>query len=1497
MGLVDWVRAVRALATEERRRGVSIVGDRAYVEFRGIGEDQLPAFAEAIEERLPELGEVRSHDINPFTRRVGLRFASGVPTRRALEAFVDTAERALTAQANGPSVVLDSERVLPDDEQLELQRAVEAIADAAGLSTALVLKLLPIVPRAMGANAAGIIFLVQNIPSLRRPLDERLGRERADFVLTLALSSAYGFGQRPLSALVGLTSKLVSLRELRARRELWEAIAPEWGEDPASPEDLQPQTVPRPVRLPRGPVEKHADRVRMMAAGTFGVSLATTRNPARAVAAGFAALPTPAWLGRELYCSELGRLMAQRGTLALAPDALRRLDRVDCLVLPAELMSREKFAVGEVFGHWDLSKAEARVVARRLFSPDHPLRVQKSEDGYALGPLKMLPVHASEELQQRAEEHAQRGALVLALSKGGDVCALLEVRVAPQRGNDELIDAARRAGMRVVLASDDVSATEAHHPDEVIPGGEGLANGIRRLQAEGHTVCFASRGPSPGLAVADIGVGLRVAGLPTPWGAHIITADDPLELATLVHGCTAARTVSAQSVRLAMGAAAVGTLVSAGGVTLSASRRVMFVVNGVSMVSMLNGLRRSAAVGRELPLLVDPTPWHALEAPGVLARLGSRPEGLAHRSLPLTRQTRVAKRSSSLAELAGAIRAEALNPLAPLLAAGAGLSAAVGSMADAGIVAGVGGVNALIGGVQRFRTERAIHQLVDEAQPRVRVRRDGEAVWLGADELVRGDVVILGQGDLVPADCRILEADALEVDASSLTGESLPVLKSAAPSFAENLADRSSMLYAGTTVAAGRASAIVVALGEETAAQRGVTVAAPDEMRGGVEERLRQLMRMTGPVAAAAGTALVAGGLLRGRRVDDLVSTGVSLAVAAVPEGLPLLATAAQLSAAERLSQRGALVRNPRCIEALGRVDVICLDKTGTLTEGRIELGSIHDGAIEEEVHELSGARRDVLRAALRSVTRADDGSIADPTDSALAGAAKAASVGASDNESPFERVAERAFESGRGYQAVLGNDNGKMVLLVKGAPESILPRCSRYAPDGESVSMPQSQEKLLATVASLASRGLRVIAIAEGGVDKELDTADEQACDGLLADPGRLTLLGLLAFRDPVRSSSAEGIVGLRRAGVRVVMLTGDHPSTAEHVAREVGLLSGGRVVGGAGLSRMSDAQLEAALEDTVVFARVTPAQKVRVVRALQRAGRVVAMVGDGANDAPALRLSDVGIAVGKRSTPAARNAADIVLADARMHTLVDAIVEGRAMWISVRDAVSILVGGNLGEIGFTVAVGGVTGRPPLSPRQLLLVNFLTDIAPAMAIALRPPTIKNMQQLAQEGPDASLGSPLNRDIVSRAIVTAMGAGGAWTVGRLTGGRSRARTIALAALVGSQLGQTLRTGGLNRPVLLTSIGSFAALAGVIQMPGLSQVFGCRPLGPIAWSIAVGAAGAATAAGYVVDPVVHAMADILGATGDEDVDLNSLGVRVPDNQQQAAEQAAASRLLN
>ena len=349
------------------------------------------------------------------------------------------------------------------------------------------------------------------------------------------------------------------------------------------------------------------------------------------------------------------------------------------------------------------------------------------------------------------------------------------------------------------------------------------------------------------------------------------------------------------------------------------------------------------------------------------------------------------------------------------------------------------------------------------------------------------------------------------------------------------------------------------------------------------------------------------------------------------------------------------------------------------------------------------------------------------------------------------------------------------------------------------------------------------------------------------------LEFVGLLGLADPVRPTATDAVRQLAGAGVQIVMITGDHPSTAEAIAAELDVLNGRLVVTGPELDDLDDDQLAAKLADIAVFARMSPLQKARIVAALQRAGRVVAVTGDGANDAAAIRLADVGVALGTGATSAAREAADLVVTDDRIETIADAIVEGRAMWASVRDALSILLGGNLGEIAYTLA-SGLTGSSGLNARQLLLVNLLTDMLPAMAIAVRPPPGVTPEQLLAEGPETSLGSALNHDIAVRAATTAGAAYAARLVARLTGGPGRADTVGLVALVSAQLLQTMVVGDRSPVVLGAGAVSLGALGFVIQTPGVSQFFGSRPLGPGGWAIGLGSAAVATLISAAVPPV-------------------------------------------
>jgi cation-transporting ATPase I len=1324
----------------------------------------------------------------------------------------------------------------PADHAEGLRRLVELLADTAAFFFGLGLRFSPLPVMPFAGNFVAILSLMQSVPSLREGLERRLGRERAAFILNLATSLAQGVAQRPYNSFVDSLHKLFALGEVRSQSDLWQRRENDLCRAP----EVMPPSVERserPVPLPRGPIEEYADQAVFVSLGGFALSFLTTRSFQRASAALFGGIPRPARLGRDVFAARLSQALAERGVLVLDADVLRRMDRIDCLVLDDDLLARREFVLGAVVSDDPEDSREDRHHAELLFNPKRPLEV-RTDGLWQLGPFRRSEATAEPVLVQHALARSRSGGLVLSLERAGRMVAVVEVEILAQTGVEQLIDAAHDAEVRVVAVSSDPGLVSDLNVDDVIPASEGLLAGVRRLQREGHGVCVVSAQSGPALAAADCGIALCSSDRPTAWSADLLVGKDLGDVHFIIQAFGSARRVSKRCVNIALTAATLGTVASAGGILPFSHRRVMFVVNSATLVAMFNSVRASRSLElTALPAPRDPTPWHALDAEGVLARLGTSAYGLSRSEVDRRRgSVEWSREPGGLSGLGEAITDELFNPLAPLLAAGAALSAMVGSLSDAAMLGSVVGMNAVAGGVQRFRTERRIRILSRSAPARALVRRGGSERWLEEHDLVVGDLLVLGPGDTVPADCRVVEARGLEVDASSLTGESLPVVKLAEPSFELQIADRSSMLYAGTAIAAGNALAVVVAAGDATVSRHGALGARATRGQGGVEKRLRALMDLTGPVAIAACVGVVGGGLLRGRKLEDLVGSGVSLAVASVPEGLPILATAAQLSAAERLSQRQALVRNPRSIEALGRIDTICVDKTGTVTRGQLELCEIYAGGRFLPLSECSGHELGAIAVGARATaTEQRRLGAADPTDDALRRAGAHLAVGVELGAPGWHRASEVHFTPGRNYHATLATTAQGPLLSVKGAPEVVLAMCS--VERGGGALEPADRERLSSQAASLAERGLRVLAVAERRYPALQTLQPEHV--------GELEFVGFLAFSDPVRPSAKRAIAGIRRAGVRTLMLTGDHPRTAEAIASELDLLDGRRVVTGDELGSWSDEQLDLTIDSVGVFARVTPSQKVRVVRALQRTGHVVGMVGDGTNDAPAIRLADCGIAIGEHGTQAARGAADVVLMDGRVETLVDAIVEGRAMWASVRDAVSILLGGNLGEIGFTLGVGLIEGRPPLNARQLLLVNLLTDVAPAMAIALRPPSADSRELLATMTPEETLGKPLNRQIAARALATAMGASSAWVVARFTGTQSRARTVALAALVGSQLGQTLRSGGSSRPVVVTSLLSTAALVTVIQTPGLSHFFGCRPLGPLGWGTAIVASIAAT----------------------------------------------------
>ncbi|HUJ65292.1 MAG TPA: cation-transporting P-type ATPase [Acidimicrobiales bacterium] len=1413
---------------------------RAHLEVRGAQQAGHEQLAKDLETALCEVEGVLWAQVNGTVGRVVVAYDPPGPALEELVGVVEAVEAGYD---------LDGDRLPPDRPEhpadIEpLRRAAVALgADVAGLWVSVFGQLLRATP--VPVELAALLSLADQQPRARAFVERLVGAPGADLGLGVASALAQAVAQGPLGLVVDIGHRVHQVSELQARRAAWERLEPGLCATPAvlAPPAVGAGRQSGPLR--GGPVERYADRATLASLGAGGAALALTGNPRRSAGLLVAGLPKASRMGRETFAAVVGRELARRDVLVMDHTALRRLDRIDVAVLDVRaLLGPPMLGAIETFG---VPEDEVRAVLAELFDPTGSRPVARHGQ-WMIAPFPVLRrLGIAVPSRVTAPPGSPEGAAgLLGVARAGVVVASVALDTAVDPLAQPLAATVRQAGLELALAGGSRWQAEQFQVDRSVPGGARLARSVRTMQAGGRGVLLVSVGSAhEALAAADLSVGIRAPHAVVPWGADLLSPEGLVDAHLIVEATVAARRVSTLSAQLALTGSGVGGLSAILGPAYGASRRAALAVNGAALAAQIQALISARALtGRSRPIPEVSRPWHDMGVTEVLTTLGTDPAGLRPDQV---RERWVAppRTAPTLIRLSRAVGAELTNPLTPVLGLGAALAAAVGSVTDAGLVAGVVGANALIGGVQRLRAEVSIERLIEVSNTPVAVQRSGGPGLVGSDELVMGDLVELVAGQVVPADCRVLDAEGCEVDESVLTGESLPVVKEPATTPGVDVADRSCMLYEGTTISSGRTRAVVVALGSGTEAGRSLAE-APEPPPSGVESRLSSLTALTLPITVASGAAVAGIGLARARSPRQAIVSGVSLMVAAVPEGLPLLASVAQLAAARRLSSRGALVRHPRTIEALGRVDTLCFDKTGTLTMGEIRLQRISDGDVDEPIAALGPRSRTVLAAALRASPDSDGDAIdrlLHATDRSVLVGARAVGVTAADGLGDWEALGELAFDSARGFHAAVGNSPGGARVAVKGAPEVVLPRCTSWCgPDGSQCLSDSVRHQLEQVVERMAGRGLRVLAVAERQSSERAEVADERVAN--------LELLGFLGLADSVRPTAAAAVADLRAAGINVAMITGDHPSTARAIGDELGMVNGHRVISGREIDRLSDDELDAALPQVSIFARVTPAHKVRIVRGYQRIGRVVAMTGDGANDAPAIRLAHAGIALGDRGSPAAREAADIVVVDDRIETILACIVEGRAMWTSVRDALAILIGGNLGEVGFTVAASALTGTSPLRARQFLLVNLLTDMLPAMTIALRPPTNRPAATLLHEGPDASLGSSLTRQIALRATTTAAGALGAWVLARATGSTGRANTVALVALVGTQLGQTAAVGGHSPLVLASTLASGAALAVIVQTPGVSHFFGCRPLGPVGWGIAAGASGLATAGAVV-----------------------------------------------
>jgi Ca2+-transporting ATPase len=873
----------------------------------------------------------------------------------------------------------------------------------------------------------------------------------------------------------------------------------------------------------------------------------------------------------------------------------------------------------------------------------------------------------------------------------------------------------------------------------------------------------------------------------------------------------------------------------------------------------------------------QPPTWHAQEAAAVAASLAVDPDrGLASSDVDERRLTLGANAIQTiLPRPAWRLLVDQFTSLViGLLAVAAAVAWATGDHLEATAIVVVLVINAIVGFATEWQAGRALDALRRQARTITRVRRDGFEKTIDAEELVPGDIVVLNAGDRVPADARLINAAGLQVEESALTGESTTVEKSLEPVVADvSLTERRSMLYLGTGIASGRAVALVVATGAQTELGRiGHLVATSQKEQSPLEQRLADLGRRLVYIVLIIAALVMVTGWLRGDGLWMMVEVGISLAVAAVPEALPAVTTLILALGVLRMARQRAIIRRLTAVETLGSASVICADKTGTLTENRMTVREYYlsDGRVieiekaggEVEKDRVSVEDDQLLQCAVRigvlcneaafNATAGDETrTVGDPTETALLVVADALVLDIAHERSVHPKLAEQPFQTSTRRMTTLHRGiGGGHLAALKGAPAVVLEVCATYATEvNEERAMDEDAKKrFISANEQMAGRALRVLALAVKHFDEGSDEASEEALES------GYTFLGFVGMIDPPRPGVAEAIQRAALAGIRTVMLTGDQLNTASAIARELGIGAPEEpsALHARDLLGANQQQIAELARTTDVFARVSPEDKLRIVAALQASGEVVAVTGDGVNDAPALKRANIGIAMGQRGTEVAKEAADVVLADDNFATIVLAVEGGRTIYANITKFVHLMFSKNLGEV-LTIFPAIALGWPlPLLPLQILWINLVTDVFPGLALALEPTAPGVMQHRPHSQSSGFL---------SRGFLTLIGWQGAmlavinlaayaWALSRYGAG-AHARTMALLVLVSGQLGHLFNCrsrinsaveGVTGNPYIWMAAGSMIGLQLLaVYFTPLARVLHVVPPNGVDWVVIVIAA--------------------------------------------------------
>lgn len=765
---------------------------------------------------------------------------------------------------------------------------------------------------------------------------------------------------------------------------------------------------------------------------------------------------------------------------------------------------------------------------------------------------------------------------------------------------------------------------------------------------------------------------------------------------------------------------------------------------------------------------------------------------------------------------------------------------------DAVMILGIVVLNAALGLFQESKAEKALEALKKMAAPHARVIRDGIVREIPAAEVVPGDLLLLETGDAVCADGRVVESRSLKTEESALTGEALPVEKTSVGGLPEETAtgDRKNMVLAGGYVVYGKGKVLVTATGMDTEMGRiAAMLSHTSDSMTPFQKKLEQTGKQLGIGALAICALIFCMGILQEKPPFSMFMTAVSLAVAAIPEGLPAIVTIVLAMGTSRMSEKHTIVRRLSAVETLGGAQVICSDKTGTLTQNRMQVTTWTDYSHREPKNE--DLRETVANLfALCNDCNVSDGNLqGEPTEKALGEYAQSMGIDFAALRRDMPRVGEIPFSSARKRMTTLHKTEDGWISVTKGAPDILLEKCA-FCMEGSGQVPFDDRRKSMARMVNgeMAAQALRVVAVAFRQWSEKPPLTEE-------ALERNLVFAGMAGMVDPPRPEVKEAVHLCRQAGIRPVMITGDHVLTAEAIGRELGIYQKGDcAVTGAELDKMSDKELETAAETCTVFARVAPEHKVRIVQAFQKRGNVVAMTGDGVNDAPALKTADIGCAMGKSGTEVAKGASDLILTDDNFATIVEAVREGRGIYDNIRKAVHFLLSSNIGEI-LTIFVAMLLGwAAPLLPIQLLWVNLVTDSLPAIALGMEPAEENIMERPPRKNTGSLFGDGLGGRILLEGVMIGVLALLAFGIGHVyfdqENGYAVGRTMAFAVLSLSQLVHAFNMRGegslgklpfcSNKWLLMAFVVGATLQCVVIMMPPLAGVFQVVPLNGEQW---------------------------------------------------------------